>query len=287
VTQARLLGISRRSLYYQPTPPPPPPEEVAIKHRIDELYTAHPFYGSRKLTVLLSEQFGPINRKRVQRYMREMGIAGIAPGPNLSKHLSDHRVYPYLLRGVNAQHPNHIWGCDITYIRLRHGWLYLVAQSTGFLATLSAGHSMIRSRSLLYWMCLQRRCRLPSPRYGTPTRGAISPARKSRNRFWPLGSRSVWMAKGEQPTTSSLSVFGARSNMRRSIWLTTAAHARPGKGLHAISHSTTVSGHTRLSNTADLVNSILDRGNTHIACLFVAWTGLSYLAHINTDCQAF
>jgi putative transposase len=100
---------------------------VAIKHRIDELYTAHPFYGSRKLTVLLEPAFGPINRKRVQRYMREMGIAGITPGPNLSKRLTEHRVYPYLLRGITAQCPNHIWGCDITYIRLRHGWLYLVA----------------------------------------------------------------------------------------------------------------------------------------------------------------
>ena len=124
-TQADLLGISRRSLYYQPLPPPP--HEVAIKHRIDELYTAHPFYGSRKLTVLLEEDFAPINRKRVQRYMREMGIAGISPGPNLSKRALAHRVYPYLLRGVTAQAPDHIWGCDITYIRLRNGWLYLVA----------------------------------------------------------------------------------------------------------------------------------------------------------------
>jgi putative transposase len=117
--------MSRRSLYYQAVPPLP--EEVAIKHRIDELYTAHPFYGSRKLTVLLSEDFGPINRKRVQRYMREMGIAGITPGPNLSKRALEHRVYPYLLRGVTAQTPDHIWGCDITYVRLRTGWLYLVA----------------------------------------------------------------------------------------------------------------------------------------------------------------
>jgi putative transposase len=112
-------------LYYQPVPPPP--EEVAIKHRIDELYTAHPFYGSRKLTVLLEPEFAPINRKRVQRYMREMGIAGISPGPNLSKRALEHRVYPYLLRSITAQAPNHIWGCDITYVRLRAGWLYLVA----------------------------------------------------------------------------------------------------------------------------------------------------------------
>ncbi len=109
--QADLLGISRRSLYYQPVPPAP--QEVAIKHRIDELYTAHPFYGSRKLQVLLQEQFGPINRKRVQRYMREMGIAGITPGPNLSKRRTEHRVYPYLLRDVAAVRPNQIWGCDI------------------------------------------------------------------------------------------------------------------------------------------------------------------------------
>jgi putative transposase len=124
-TQAELLSISRRSLYY--TPVPPSPEEVAIKHRIDELYTAHPFYGSRKLTVLLRAEFGPLNRKRVQRYMREMGIAGIAPGPNLSRRFVAHKVYPYLLSGVSAHSPNHIWGCDITFIRLRDGWLYLVA----------------------------------------------------------------------------------------------------------------------------------------------------------------
>ena len=100
---------------------------MAIKHRIDELFTAHPFYGSRKLAVLLSEEFGPVNRKRVQRFMREMGIAGITPGPHLSKRHTEHRVYPYLLRHVSAERPNHIWGCDITYIRLRNGWLYLVA----------------------------------------------------------------------------------------------------------------------------------------------------------------
>ncbi len=117
--------MSRRSLYYQPIPPPP--EEVAIKHRIDELYTAHPFYGSRKLTVLLEPEFAPINRKRVQRYMREMGIAGICPGPHLSKRAAQHHIYPYLLRDVTAQAPNQIWGCDITYVRLRGSWMYLVA----------------------------------------------------------------------------------------------------------------------------------------------------------------
>lgn len=123
-TQTQLLSINRTHLYYQPVAPSA--TEVAIKHRIDELYTAHPFYGSRRLAVLLSPTWN-VNRKRVQRYMREMGIAAIHPGPNLSRRRQDHAVYPYLLRAVTAAHPNHIWGIDITYIRLQRRWMYLVA----------------------------------------------------------------------------------------------------------------------------------------------------------------
>ncbi len=124
-TQAELLQLSRASLYYQSVPPSP--EEVAIKHRIDELYTAHPFYGSRKIMALLREERGPITRKTVQRHMREMGIAGICPGPNLSKRQAEHRIYPYLLRNVTASRPDHVWGVDITYVRMTGGWMYLVA----------------------------------------------------------------------------------------------------------------------------------------------------------------
>jgi putative transposase len=123
-TQAALLSLSRASLYYQPVLLSA--EEVAIKHRIDELYTAHPFYGSRKITVLLQPDW-VINRKRVQRYMREMGLAGVCPGPNLSRPAPGHQIYPYLLRHVTASYSNHVWGVDITYIRLQHGWMYLVA----------------------------------------------------------------------------------------------------------------------------------------------------------------
>lgn len=123
--QAELLSLSRASLYYKGVEPSA--AEIAIKHRIDELYTAHPFYGSRKITEVLKATGTVINRKAVQRHMREMGIAGICPGPNLSKRALQHKIYPYLLRGVKAQHPNHIWGIDITYVRLQSGWMYLVA----------------------------------------------------------------------------------------------------------------------------------------------------------------
>jgi putative transposase len=122
--QADLLSLNRSSLYYQAVPPSP--AELWIKRRIDEIYTACPFYGSRKITVELNNEM-LINRKAVQRHMREMGISAICPGPNLSQRRQDHAIFPYLLRNVAVAYPNHVWGIDITYIRLHAGWLYLVA----------------------------------------------------------------------------------------------------------------------------------------------------------------
>lgn len=122
--QAELLGISYSSLFYQPVPPSE--RELTIKRRIDEIYTAYPFYGSRKIAQVLRPEFG-VSRPTVQAYMREMGISAVVPGPNTSKLAPEHSIYPYLLRNVTAERPNHIWGIDITYIRMFHGWLYLVA----------------------------------------------------------------------------------------------------------------------------------------------------------------
>lgn len=124
--QADLLSLSRRSLYYKALPPSA--EEVRIKHAIDRIYTAHLVYGSRRIEVMLERDYGLIgNRKAVQRHMREMGIAGISPEPNLSKPNPKHRVYPYRLRGMCITHPNQVWAIDITYIPLAASWLYLVA----------------------------------------------------------------------------------------------------------------------------------------------------------------
>jgi putative transposase len=112
-------------LYYHPVPPSE--EGIKLKHRIDEIYTQWPFYGSRRIRALLRREGWPVNRKRVQRYMREMGLAAIYPGPNLSKPAPGHQVYPYLLGNVTASHPNQVWSADIAYIRLQRGWMYLVA----------------------------------------------------------------------------------------------------------------------------------------------------------------
>ncbi|SDI43435.1 putative transposase [Natribacillus halophilus] len=123
--QAELLGINRSSLYYKPVQPSP--EEIAIKHRIDEIYTKFPYFGSRKLAEKLKDEGVNINRKRVQRHMREMGIQAIYPGPNLSKRNLQHRIYPYLLKGVTITRPNQVWAIDITYISLHNSWMYLTA----------------------------------------------------------------------------------------------------------------------------------------------------------------
>jgi len=95
-TQADLLTLSRSSLYYHPVPPSA--REVAIKHRIDPVYTATPFYGSRKIQIILQPEFGTLARNTVRRSMQEMGIMAIYPGPNLSRRHHAHPVYPYLLR---------------------------------------------------------------------------------------------------------------------------------------------------------------------------------------------
>lgn len=123
--QAELLTLNRSGLYYQPVPPSP--EEVAFKHRIDEIYTAHSYYGYRRIAAQLHREGQPINQKTVARYMQEMGLVAIYPGPNLSKRAREAAIFPYLLSNVKATTPNHIWGIDITYIRLRAGWMYLVA----------------------------------------------------------------------------------------------------------------------------------------------------------------
>lgn len=129
-TQADLLTLNRTSLYYKPVGPSP--IEVFIKHAIDRIYTENPSWGSRTIAALLNREGLRTCRNTVARYMREMGIAAVYPGPNLSRRNPEHKIYPYLLRNVTASYPNHIWGTDITYIRLKTGWLYLTAQMDWF-----------------------------------------------------------------------------------------------------------------------------------------------------------
>ena len=101
--------------------------DVELSHAVDEIYTRWPFYGSRRMVVELGRRGFKVNRKRVQRVMRKMGLAGMAPGPMTSRSHPEHKVYPYLLRGVSITRPNQVWSTDVTYIRLARGFVYLVA----------------------------------------------------------------------------------------------------------------------------------------------------------------
>jgi len=122
--QAQLLGIACSTVYYQPRIDP---YSLELMHLIDEEYTKTPFYGSRRIREILKRKGYLVNRKRIQRLMRLMGIEAIYPKPNLSKPHPSHKVYPYLLRNKIVGRVNQVWGIDITYIRMKHGWVYLVA----------------------------------------------------------------------------------------------------------------------------------------------------------------
>jgi putative transposase len=102
-------------------------EELQLCRLLDEEYTNHPFYGSRRMVVILRQAGYLVNRKRVQRLMRKLGLAGMAPGPKTTVSQPGHKIYPYLLRGVAVTRPNQVWSTDITYIRLANGFAYLVA----------------------------------------------------------------------------------------------------------------------------------------------------------------
>ncbi len=125
--QCELAGITRTTAYAPQMAAKPDEHKLELLALIDAEFTRHPFYGSRKIRQYLRGLGYKINRKRVQRLMGVLGLAGMAPGPNTSRPHPQHKVYPYLLRGMVVTRPNQVWSTDITYIRLARGFVYLVA----------------------------------------------------------------------------------------------------------------------------------------------------------------
>jgi len=123
--QCQVLSIGRSSFYYAPKGESP--ENLALMRRIDELFLAYPFYGSRQMARHLRREGAAAGRHRVRRLMRLMGLAAIHQAPRTSDPHPAHRIYPYLLKGMTIGRPNHVWCADITYIPVRRGFLYLVA----------------------------------------------------------------------------------------------------------------------------------------------------------------
>jgi putative transposase len=123
--QCALLGVARSVVYRRARPANN--NDLALTRRLDELFTAWPFLGSRRMAAMLRATGHTINRKRVQRLMRKMGIAALGPKPRTTKPAPGHKLFPYLLRNVTIDRPNHVWAADITYIPIGRGFLYLVA----------------------------------------------------------------------------------------------------------------------------------------------------------------
>ena len=131
--QCTLLNLARSGVYRPERVPAA--DDLALMRRIDELHLELPFYGSRRMMFELNKEGRGVNRKRVQRLMRVMGIEALVPRPGTSKAAPGHKIYPYLLRGLAITEPNHVWASDITYIPtyipVAHGFLYLVSVSRG------------------------------------------------------------------------------------------------------------------------------------------------------------
>ena len=125
IRQCALLGLARSSFYYRRRPESA--EELDLLKRLDRIFTDNPVYGSRRLQVALWREGVLVGRRRIRRLMQKLGLWAVRPKRNTSKPHPAHKIYPHLLRGLTIDQPNQVWATDITYIPMRHGFLYLVA----------------------------------------------------------------------------------------------------------------------------------------------------------------
>jgi putative transposase len=206
------LNLSRSTFYYQPARESD--LNLELMRLIDEQYLKTPFYGWPKMTVYLQKLGYPINHKWVQRLMQVMGLQAVGPKPGTSQPASDHKIYPYLLRGLTITRPNQVWSADITYVPLSGGFMYLVAIIDWFsryvlawqLSNTLDGHFCIQA--------LQQALQRSQPEIFNTDQGLNS-------RRWPLlvswkrsTFGSVWMVGGEPWITFLLSGCGARSSTK-------------------------------------------------------------------------
>jgi putative transposase len=197
--------VPRSTYYYQPWPESA--ENLRLLRQLDQLYLKRPFFGSRKMAVELE-----VNRKRIQRLMRILGIEAHYPKPNLSRPQPGHQIYPYLLRGVAIERPNHVWSTDITYLPMRGGFLYLVAVMDWFSRFVLSWELSNTMETGFCLAALEAAFRFGQPESGTPIRARSSPRRTFWLRSKVVASQSAWMAADARSTTFSSNGCGAHSN---------------------------------------------------------------------------
>ena len=199
--QCELLGLSRAALYYRPVEVSV--QELELMALIDRQYLRTPFYGSRRMTAWLHSQGHVVNRKRVQRLMRLMGIEAIYQRQRTSRPAADHRIYPYLLRGLVIERVNQVWAADICYIPMAHGFLYLVAVRDWVSRYVLAWRLSNLLDSIFCIEALRTLLAKAGRRSSTPIRVASSPAMISPRCCASTESPSAWTGADTSATTSS------------------------------------------------------------------------------------
>jgi putative transposase len=225
VTQKRqcvLASVVRATVYVQRKPKAARDSEVMLKRLIDEEYTRHPFYGSRKMVVYLQRCGHRVNRKRAQRLMRSMGLAAMVPGPNTSWAHPQHKVYPHLLRGVPVVRVNQVWSTDITHIRLASGFAYLVAIIEWYSRRVSSWRISNTMEAAFYVDCLEDAlCEHGNPEVFNSGRARSSQARPSRRCSSASGHTRRWEIKRRIRCTPVRPVAG------RWFWTSTGPSQNP------------------------------------------------------------
>ena len=224
--QAEVLHISRGSVYYLPRPVPD--ADLAIMRRLDRLHLEYPFAGSRMLRGLLAADGCKIGRRHVKTLMRRMGIEALYRRPRTTKPEPGHKVYPYLLRGMEVTRPNQVWAMDITYIPMARGFVYLAVVLDWFSRRVLSWRLSITMEAAFCVETLEDAlARHGKPDIFNTDQGSQFTGRPSPACSPTTASRSAWTARAPGATTCSSSGCGAASNTRRCICEPTTASAKP------------------------------------------------------------
>ena len=240
--QAKVLGISRGSVYYKPRPVSD--ADLKLMHRIDKLHMELPFAGSRMLRGLLVQEGFKVGRLHVATLMKHMGIVALYRKPNTSKPAPGHKIYPYLLRKLPITRPNQVWAMDITYIPMARGFIYLTAVLDWFTRRVLAWRVSI---TLEADFCIEA-VEEALARHGAPEIFNTDQGSQftSTDFINVLASRKIKISmdgKGRGATTFSWSASGEPSNTKRFTCGPTPASRKPAPGSAAILASTTADAH--------------------------------------------
>ena len=235
--QCELIGLTRSSYYW--TPAPADPADLALMRRIDEQYLRTPFFGSRQMAVWLSREGEPVNRKRVPRLMRRMGLQGAVPGPHTSRPHPLHPVYPYLLGHLTIDRPNLVWSSDITYLPMARGFLYLMAIIDWYSRYVLAWRLSNTLDAAFCVEALQEPWSRLNPPCSTPTKGLSLPATSSPAVSSATAYSSAWTVGAGRSIMSSWNASGVPSTTKTSICATPRTDTQSTMDYSVTSPSTT------------------------------------------------